>query len=66
MCETENPSAPGYLAKSLSMSVPLPTPLGPQITTGRKATVEAEEEDDRTEGSDVMVGIIQAGTRSGS
>ena len=35
MCETENPNSSGNSACSRAISVPLPTPLGPQTTTGR-------------------------------
>jgi len=40
VCETENPNSSGNSACSRAISVPLPTPLGPQITTGRRRSDE--------------------------
>mmetsp|Transcript_8861 Transcript_8861/g.25959 ORF Transcript_8861/g.25959 Transcript_8861/m.25959 type:complete len:304 (-) Transcript_8861:541-1452(-) len=39
VCETLKPKRPGIAARSRSMSVPLPTPEGPQIISGCSSTV---------------------------
>ena len=43
MCEHEKPNFPSYLSIKCLISVPFPTPLGPQTTSAAGGSCEVEE-----------------------